>query len=174
MLTKKAMNMFRNAAVVTLGLLATFAVHSGGEAAAGESASVAANQTLGAEAESVTELRTIEGEGYRVKVTQLATSVGSPGHFMVVIEAKGGYKVNTKFPHKLKLAKAPSGLKLPKMVLKKKDGTFTGTKNFTFKVPVEASKAGDYRVKGKLKLSVCNAETCLIKKENLKAVVTAK
>lgn len=166
--------MFRNAAALTLGLLATFAVHSGGEAAAADGANVMATPMMGAGANSVTELRTIEGEGYRVKVTHLATSVGSPGHFMVVIEAKGGYKVNTKFPHKLKLAKAPSGLTLPKMVLKKKDGTFTGTKTFTFKVPVQASKAGNYGVKGKLKLSVCNEETCLIKKESLKVVVTAK
>jgi hypothetical protein len=174
MLTKRAMKMFRNAAVVTLGLLATFVVHSGGEAAAGESAAVATTQMVGAEADSVTELKAIEGEGYRVKVTELATSVGSPGHFLVVIEATSGYKVNTKFPHKLKLADAPSGLKLPKRLLKKKDGTFAGTKTFTFKVPVEASKAGNFSVKGKLKLSVCNEETCLIKKEKLKVVITAK
>jgi opacity protein-like surface antigen len=153
--------MMKNTIVASLGLAAALAFSS---AHAADAAQAVADAT---------QLKVIEGEGYRVRVTGLDTKAGAPGYFLVVIEATAGYKVNTKFPHKLKLAAAPDGLKLPKMILKKKDGTFAGEKTFTFKVPIEASKPGRYGVEGKLKLSVCNAETCLIKKEKLRAIIKA-
>jgi hypothetical protein len=127
-----------------------------------------------AEASQPSALATVEGDGYSIVVTDGSGKVGQETQVTVTIRAKEGYKVNDKYPFKLKLADAPSGIELPKPVLKKGDGSFDGKNAFTFKVPVKATRAGSFDVKGNLKFSVCNDQSCLIEKKDVKAKVTAK
>src|SRR5262245_37631610 len=121
------------------------------------SGSVASDATAGE-----TALANLEGDGYTIVVTDGSGKVGEETHVVVTIKAKAGFKVNEKYPTKLKLHDAPSGVELPKQVLKKDDGSFEGKSAFTFKVPVKATRAGSFDVKGKLKFSVCNDQSCLI------------
>ncbi|MBW2457739.1 MAG: hypothetical protein JRI68_24760 [Deltaproteobacteria bacterium] len=120
------------------------------------------------------DLATMNGEGYEVTVNDASGAVGDPTAIVVVIKATGQYKVNAKYPHKVKLAEPPAGLELPQRILKRDDGKLDDAKTFTFRIPAKASKAGSFAVTGKLKFSVCDASSCLIKKEALAATVTAK
>lgn len=119
-------------------------------------------------------LATLNGEGYQVTVHDAKGAVGEPISIVVVIKATGQYKVNAKYPHKVKLAEPPAGLELPKRILKRDDGQLDDAQTFTFRIPAKASEAGSFAVDGKLKFSVCDATSCLIKKEALAATVTAK
>ncbi len=115
----------------------------------------------------------LRGEGYVVLTKADTLSVGKEGFITVQIKAQEGFKVNDQYPHKIKFKAAPDGVSVPKMVRKDK-GRFDGTKKFTFRVPVTASKAGLFTVSGKLKFSVCNDKSCLIQKKNSKVAVNAK
>lgn len=119
-------------------------------------------------------LATMNGEGYQVTVHDASGVVGDPTSIVVVIKATGQYKVNAKYPHKVKLAEPPAGLDLPQRILKRDDGQLDDAQTFTFRIPAKASKAGSFAVTGKLKFSVCDASSCLIKKEALAATVMAK
>ncbi len=115
----------------------------------------------------------IRGEGYVVSSSAESLSVGKKGFITVEIKAGEGYKVNDQYPHKIKFKSIPDGLSVPKMV-KKKDGAFEGKKVFRFKVAVTAAKAGDFKVSGKLKFSVCNDKSCIIQKKMIKVALSAK
>ena len=115
----------------------------------------------------------LRGEGFEVTVDADSLSVGKKGFINVVIKAKAGFKVNQDYPHKIKFKNVPDGVKVPTTV-KKKDGAFEGKSAFRFKVPVTASKAGKFKVGGKLKFSVCNDKSCIIKKKNIKVSLKAK
>ncbi len=119
-------------------------------------------------------LATMNGEGYEVTVQDASGAVGEATSIVVVIKATGQYKVNAKYPHKVNLAEPPAGLELPQRILKRADGQLDDAQTFTFRIPAKASKAGSFAVDGKLKFSVCDATSCLIKKEALAATVTAK
>jgi hypothetical protein len=118
-------------------------------------------------------LASIDAEGYSVVVKDGSGKVGEEAHIIVTVTAKQGYKVNDQYPHKLKLKHAPAGLEYLKPVMKASDAEIAKSK-LTFRVPVKATKAGTFAIKGKLKLSVCNDQSCLIKKEVLSAAMKAK
>jgi hypothetical protein len=147
-------------ALAALGALALVAYPS--DAASGDRSS------------EVQALTTMSGEGYTVTVEDASGAVGDPAAIVVVIKATGQHKVNVKYPHKLKLAEPPAGLELPKRTLKRADGQLDDEKTFTFSIPAKATRAGSFTVSGKLKFSVCDATSCLIKKEAVQATVTAK
>lgn len=157
MLSSRAMKVFARFAALSLTALSLGFVSDGNAAASEASA-----------------LSTVKGDGYQIVVTDGSGQVGQETQVIVTIKAAEGYKVNEKYPHKLKLGDAPAGLEFPKPVLKKDDGTFDGKKSFTFKVPVKATRAGTFSLEGKLKFSVCNDSQCLVEKKELKAKVTAK
>jgi hypothetical protein len=61
----------------------------------------------------------------------------------VVVQAKGEYHINDKYPYRFKLEDpAPAGLKYPKPVIGKEDGTMDEHK-ITLKVPFVPASAGD-------------------------------
>jgi hypothetical protein len=122
----------------------------------------------------VAELAKVEGDGFAIVVTDGSAKVGEQTQVVFSIEAKDGYKVNEKYPHKLKIKDAPDGVELPKPVLKKGDGAFDGKNTFTFKLPVKAKRAGSFELVGKLKFSVCNEKACLIEKKDVRAKLVAK
>ena len=91
---------------------------------------------------------------------------------LVTVDAKGGYHINDKYPYRFKLTDpAPAGVKYPKPVVGREDGTFTETKA-VLRVPFVAENAGEAKVGGTLSFSVCSDEKCLIEKQALEA--TAK
>jgi hypothetical protein len=89
----------------------------------------------------------------------------------VVVEAKGDYHINEKYPYRFKTEDpAPQGLKYPKPVVGKEDGTMEEHK-VTLKVPFIAGASGDAKIAGTLSLSVCSAANCLMDKQPLEALV---
>jgi hypothetical protein len=89
----------------------------------------------------------------------------------IVVQAKGDYHINDKYPYRFKLEDPPpAGLKYPKPVIGKEDGTMDEHK-VTLKVPFVPSSAGDKKVAGTLSLSVCSAANCLMDKQQLDLTV---
>jgi hypothetical protein len=89
----------------------------------------------------------------------------------VVVVAKGEYHINDKYPYRFKLEDPPpAGLKYPKAVIGKEDGTMDERK-ITLKVPFVPGSAGDKKVAGLLSLSVCSAANCLMDKQQLDLTV---
>ena len=89
----------------------------------------------------------------------------------VIVVAKGEYHINDKYPYRFKLEDPPpAGLKYPKAVIGKEDGTMDERK-VTLKVPFVPASAGDKKVAGTLSLSVCSAANCLMDKQQLDLTV---
>ncbi len=95
----------------------------------------------------------------------------SPCSAEVLVEAKGEYHINDKYPYKFKLDDpAPPGLKYPKAVVGKEDATMDERK-IVLKVPFVAEAPGDKKVGGTLSFSVCSAGNCLMDKQALDVTV---
>jgi hypothetical protein len=89
----------------------------------------------------------------------------------IVVLAKGEYHINDKYPYRFKLEDPPpAGIKYPKPVIGKEDGTMDEHK-VTLKVPFVPASAGDKKVAGTLSLSVCSAANCLMDKQLLDLTV---
>lgn len=99
---------------------------------------------------------------------------GEEGQVIVTVKAKEGFKINDKYPHKVKLDDPPEGLSLPLTTIAKKDAQVNGDKSITYTIPATAAKVGQYKLGGVVKLSVCNKEQCRMAKEKLAANVTAQ
>src|SRR5689334_5657087 len=69
----------------------------------------------------------------------------------IVVQAKGDYHINDKYPYRFKLDDPPpAGVKYPKPVIGKEDGTMDEHK-VTLKVPFVPVSAGDKKVAGTLR-----------------------
>jgi len=89
----------------------------------------------------------------------------------VIVEAKGEYHINDKYPYRFKLEDPPpQGLKYPKPVVGKEDGTMDERK-VVLKVPFVSEASGEKKVAGTLSLSVCSAANCLMDKQPLAVTV---
>jgi hypothetical protein len=89
----------------------------------------------------------------------------------VLVEAKGEYHINDKYPYKFKLDDPPpAGMRYPKPVVGKEDGTMDEHK-VVLKVPFVSESTGDKKVSGTLSLSVCSAANCLMDKQPLEVTV---
>ena len=89
----------------------------------------------------------------------------------VIIQAKGDYHMNDKYPYKFKVQEPPAeGLKYPKPVLGRDDGQFE-EKRAVLKVPFVVETAGDKKVGGTLPFSVCSSQNCLMDKQALETTV---
>ena len=89
----------------------------------------------------------------------------------VRVEAKGEYHINDKYPYRFKLEDPPpQGLKYPKPVVGKEDGTMDEHK-VVLKVPFVSDATGEKKIAGTLSLSVCSAANCLMDKQPLAVTV---
>jgi hypothetical protein len=89
----------------------------------------------------------------------------------VLVEAKGDYHINDKYPYRFKVEDPPPpGLKYPKAVVGKEDGNMD-LRKVVLKVPFIAESLGDKKVAGTLSLSVCSAANCLMDKQPLEVTV---
>jgi hypothetical protein len=89
----------------------------------------------------------------------------------VLVEAKGEYHINDKYPYRFKLEDPPpQGIKYPKPIVGKEDGTMDQRK-VVLKVPFISEASGEKKVAGTLSLSVCSAANCLMDKQPLEVTV---
>lgn len=153
---------------VALGATA-FALASGcgrSEAAPSRGASAETNIAAGARSETDNYIAEIKATG--------AYKAGAEGTVEVTLVPKGGYHTNAQYPYKFKLADpAPEGLKFPKPILQRADGTFEEKKG-SFKVPFVAAKAGKATISGTFSLSVCSDANCIMDKVPLEVAVDVK
>ena len=113
-------------------------------------------------------------EAYRLDVKNWEGPTGEEGYVVVAVDALNGHKINEKYPHKVVIDDAPSGLKLPLQKMTKDDAELDGTKRITYSIPIVGEKAGEYTVNATVKLSVCNDDQCIIQKEKIAARVVAQ
>ena len=103
-----------------------------------------------------------------------AYKAGSEGTVEVTLTTKGAYHTNAQYPYKFKVADpAPDGVKYPKPMLVRADGTFDEKKG-SFKVPFSAVKAGKVTIGGVFSLSVCSEANCIMDKVPLEISVEVK
>ena len=98
--------------------------------------------------------------------------VGAPGKVEVVLDAKPPYKINEKYPFKLKLEET-AGLKFDTRTVAK-DRVRVEGKRATMTVPLTPQSAGQAQVAGQFSFSVCNDERCLLERRDLRLVLKVK
>jgi hypothetical protein len=112
-----------------------------------------------------------ETETYSVGlVAKPSYAAGRVGVVEIVIDSKAGYKINDKYPTKFTVDPAPSGLSIPKKVLRTADGAFT-EKRGVLKLQFVPSQAGKLKLGGQASFSVCSASACVVGKKHLEVVV---
>lgn len=117
----------------------------------------------------------VDESTYTVEMKAVGSyKAGTEGKVEVTLVPKGAYHINDKYPHKFKATDpAPDGLKYPKAILKKEDGTFSASKG-SFSVPFVASKAGKAKISGTFSFSVCSDANCVMDKVDLALEVDVK
>jgi hypothetical protein len=131
-------------------------------------------QAVDAEGDAIAQA-TFDDEAYLIDVQDAGTKAGEGGKVTLTIKAKTGYKVNKAYPTKVVMADPPEGLELPRATLTREDGSLAeDQKTMVFVIPVKAARAGDFQIKGQVKLSVCNEERCVIGRKPFGVKVAAK
>ena len=90
---------------------------------------------------------------------------GQAGSLEVVLDAKKPFKVNDKYPYKLKLAKS-DGVKYPAPIVKK-DSVKLEPQRAVMTVAFTPESAGKKKIAGQFSFSVCTDDKCLIEKRDL-------
>jgi hypothetical protein len=90
---------------------------------------------------------------------------GTAGEAEILLEAKGPFKPNDKYPYKFKLEPA-GGLKFPAPVVGK-DAIKLEGKRATMAISFTPLEAGKKKLAGQFAFSVCTDDKCLIEKRNL-------
>ena len=100
------------------------------------------------------------------------TKVGQAARAVVRVAPKGPWKVNLKYPIRLKL-QPPAGVALAKTELAAADAQVS-EKEAKFEVAYTLKEAGPKTVSGELKFSVCVSDKCDIKKEAVSWTTSAR
>lgn len=100
-----------------------------------------------------------------------AVVAGKEALFKVVLEAKGGYKINEEYPLKFTFVDAKDVV--PKKATVKKDDAKIEKARAEIPLSVTVKSAGKHDVAGKLSFSVCTDERCLIEKRDLQVSINA-
>jgi len=116
----------------------------------------------------------VQGDQYTVEIDAAAVKVGETGAIVVTISPTAGFKLNEEFPTKLTVEDPPEGLSFHAPTLKKSEGRLDDKGNFTFRMPVVASRAGEFAVEAKLKFSVCTADKCVVQRQALTTKLKAE
>lgn len=98
-------------------------------------------------------------------------AAGSAATVEAVLVAKPPYHCNAEYPHKFKLAAAPSGLTYPETTVK---GAKVTAEKSVLPIVVQAQSPGKAKVSGTLSFSVCNEERCLVEKRDLAVELEVK
>jgi hypothetical protein len=113
-----------------------------------------------------------ETANYKVRLEPVGTfKKDEQGVVNVVLETKGEYHINDKYPYKFAVQDpAPEGISYPKKVVRREDGKFE-TRKAVLPVPFVPGKTGDLPVGGTFSLSVCTDANCLMDKQSLEITV---
>lgn len=98
-------------------------------------------------------------------------SVDKPGTVVAVVSAQGEYKCNDKYPYKFKLNAPPPGVSYGADTVR---GASIGKKQTSLSIPFTPSSAGAKTISGTFYFSVCNEETCQIKKQPMSVTVNVE
>jgi hypothetical protein len=98
--------------------------------------------------------------------------VGQAARVVVKVTPKGPWKVNLRYPIRLKL-QPPAGVQVAKTELVAADAQVS-EKEAKFEVGYTLQEAGAKTVSGELKFSVCVADKCDIKKEAVSWTTSAR
>jgi hypothetical protein len=143
------------------------------QAAAAEGSAPAPPATPGDGARGAAEGPKVDEQNFTAEMKASgAFEAGKKGTVDVVLEPKGAYKINDKYPTKLSL-KETEGLTFEKVVLRREDGEFTDKKG-TFRVSFTPAAKGKAKVAGKLSMSVCSDANCIMEKVDLALEVDVK
>ncbi|EDM80582.1 hypothetical protein PPSIR1_36854 [Plesiocystis pacifica SIR-1] len=112
---------------------------------------------------------TVGDDSYSVKVDNARSKVNKSGTITVTVTAAEGYKANDAYPNKIKDLAVDGKAKLEAETVA---GRVTDKHTIVYEVKVTPKKAGDHKVSGEIKFSVCNADSCTMKKVPLKATAT--
>lgn len=99
-------------------------------------------------------------------------AAGQAAQAEIVLDAKGPFKVNDKYPYKFKL-KEGAGLTYPSTVVGK-DQVKLEHKRATMPVAFTADKPGKHTLAGQFSFSICTDDKCLIEKRDLALAVHVK
>jgi hypothetical protein len=102
---------------------------------------------------------------YSLSVGSAKAKVGSQTTLTVTVTAKGKFKGNPKYPHKIKGISA-ANVDAPKKVRGAANG-----KTISFSIPVTPTKAGTHNLSGQIKFGICDDSQCVMKKAQLTATV---
>ncbi len=119
-------------------------------------------------ADQPTPATNVDEDSFTIKVTNARASVGEAATIKVTVEAANGYHANDAYPNKIKDITATAGAKVSKDTV---PGRVDGT-SVSYSVEVTPTKAGKAKVSGEIRFSVCNADSCQMKKIALDATVT--
>lgn len=111
---------------------------------------------------------------YAVDVKGWEGPVGEEGYVIVSVVAKDGHKINEEYPQRVYLDDGGKALELPLRRVEMKDAQLDGEGTLVFTLPATPKVAGEHRMKGKIKLSVCSGDQCRTATEPLDAAVTAQ
>jgi hypothetical protein len=117
--------------------------------------------------------RSVDDPSFKLEMRQAGTyAKHAAAKVEVVLEAKPPYKVNEKYPIKLKLEPA-DGVKFDSDVVGK-DHVEMKSKTALMTVGFTPEASGVKRIAGKLKFSVCSEERCLMETRELALDVDVK
>jgi len=145
----------RCASVLALAAAVTFATDS--SAAPADAADPSPAATMG-------------DSSFDVAVKNGKAKVGETATITVTVTAGDGYKANKEYPSKIKNLEAAGAAELAATSV---SGAVRDN-NIVFSVEVTPKRKGRHAVTGELRFSVCNAESCSIKKVPLDASVTGE
>lgn len=97
--------------------------------------------------------------------------VNQPGAVVAVVNAQGEFKCNDKYPYKFKVGAAPEGVSFASDTAR---GASVSNKSTSLRIPFTPTSAGAKNISGTFYFSVCNAETCHIKKQAMSVTVNVE
>lgn len=113
------------------------------------------------------------GANYQLRIdAPKEGKVGQAGTAVVRVTPRGGWKVNLRYPIRLRL-QPPAAVAIAKAELAAADAKVS-EQEARFEVGYTVTQAGAHTVTGELKFSVCDKEKCDIKKEAVTWTTTAR
>ena len=97
--------------------------------------------------------------------------VDKPGAVVAVVNAQGEFKCNDKYPYKFRVSGSPAGVSFGATTVR---GASIGKKSTSLRIPFTPTSAGAKTISGTFYFSVCNAETCQIKKQPMSVTVNVE
>ena len=129
-------------------------------------ATVAPNEPAAAAPAAAAAAKRFDEASFTLSIEPVGSyAAGKAGEVKIVLDAKGGYKCNDKYPYKFKAKETP-GIQFAAPVVKK-DAVALAGKRATMPVAFTPKTSGKKTIAGKFSFSVCTEERCLVEKRDL-------